>query len=70
MRVRFEMYENGYGTGYQCKCDLTQKKANKIFNELKQNAKCGWVELIDKDMNIVAEHEQIKLAQIISRHTR
>ena len=72
MRVRYEMYKRGLGAGCIAECDLTQKKAHKRYEELKSNAKCGWVELVAEDddeggyMNIIESYEQIRLAKIVS----
>lgn len=71
MRVRYEMYKNGFGLGYQAKCDLTEKQAKKLFNELKENAVCGWAELVSEEennyMEVIEEFEKIKLAKKISK---
>lgn len=72
MRVRYEMYKNGQGKHYQAECDLTEAKARKRFEELKQDGKCGWVELVAEDeeeggyMNVIEQYEKIRLAQIMS----
>ena len=72
MRVRYEIYKAGYGTGRYAECDLSEKKARALYEKLKQNAKCGWVELVAEDedegdyMEIIESHEHIRLAKIIS----
>ena len=72
MRVRYEMYKDGHGTGSVAECDLTPKKARKRFEELKTAGKCGWCELVAEDddeggyMEIIEDHEKIRFAQIIS----
>ena len=72
MRVRFEMYKNGFGSGAVAECDLTEKKARERFEELKKNGKCGWAELVAEEdaeggyMNIVDSFDNIKLAQMLS----
>lgn len=46
MRVRYEKYRNGESTGIQCECDLSKRKAKKLFKDLKSNLLCGWAELV------------------------
>lgn len=66
------MFRGGRGAGSFAECDLTERKARKRFEELKQDARCGWAELVAEDedeggyMEVIDEHEQIRLAQIIS----
>jgi hypothetical protein len=66
------MYKGGFGLGYVAECDLTPKQANKRYNELKTNARCGWVELVAEEedegehMEILQQHDQIKLARAVS----
>lgn len=71
MRVRYEMYKNGYGTGFQSKCDLSEKQARKLFEQLKEDATCGWAEIIGEDednyMEVLEEFEKINLARTISK---
>lgn len=73
MRIRFEIYKEGLGTGAVAECDLTEKQAKARFNQLKENAKCGWIELVAEDadeggyMNVIDSHEKIRLAQIMSQ---
>ena len=72
MRVRFEMFEHGIGSGMIAECDLSEKDAKSRFEKLKKNAKCGWAELVAEDddeggyMEILETHDNIKLAQMIS----
>lgn len=70
MRVRYEMYENGVGVGYQAICDLSTGKANKLFDELSRNGCCGWVELVGEDdenyMEVIKSSEHIDLAKRVS----
>lgn len=72
MRVRFEMYKNGQPAGAVAECDLAPKKARERFEELKTNAKCGWVELVAEEeeeggyMEIIDSHDNVRLARIIS----
>ena len=51
MRIRYEMYKGGIGSGVEVECDLTPKKARKKFAELKHVMKCGWAELVAEDDN-------------------
>ena len=71
MRVRYEMYRNGVGTGWVAECDLTERQARKRFNELKRDGVCGWVELVGEDdddyMEILDSHCRIREAQMLSR---
>lgn len=70
MRVRFEMYEMGQGTGDQCECDLSDKQAKRKFKELSKNDRCGWAELVGEDddnyMKIIDSFDHIKQAQTLT----
>ena len=63
MRVRYEMFKGGMAQGSQAECDLTPKQARKRFDELKNNLKCGWVELVAEEdeeggyMEIIDSHD-------------
>lgn len=58
MRVRYQMLNQES----VAECDLTDKEANKRFNELKKNQRCLWVELVGEDdhnyMEIVKSFDQ------------
>ena len=72
MRVRYEIYKDGHGTETITECDLIPKKARKLFEDLKTNAKCGWCELVAEDeeeggyMKIIDSHDNVRLARMIS----
>lgn len=72
MRIRYEMYSCGYGTGCKVLCDLTPKKANRMFERLKENAVCGWCELVAEEehegeyMQLLKSFERIRTAKVIS----
>ena len=72
MRVRFEMYKNGLGQGYQAKCDMTEKKAKKLFATLSNNLRCGWAELIAEEdyegeyMSVIESFDHIEVAKSLT----
>lgn len=72
MRVRFEMYKDGKPAGVVAECDLAPKKARERFEDLKTNAKCGWVELVAEEeeeggyMEVIDEYDNTRLARIVS----
>lgn len=52
MRVRYEMYQAGHGTGYQAECNLDVIDAAAMMADLYKNKRCGWAELVwDEDDN-------------------
>lgn len=67
MRVRFEMYDHGQGTGVQCECDLTKRQAKRKFKELSKNGRCAWAELVGEDednyMEIIDSFDHIGIAR-------
>ena len=67
MRVRFEIYRNGRGTGDRVECDLEDKKARARFAELKKYWRCGWVELVGEEeenyMEVIESFERIQETQ-------
>ncbi|MCQ2270995.1 MAG: hypothetical protein MJZ52_07205 [Bacteroidales bacterium] len=70
MRIRYEMFENGHGTGDCVECDLSDKQAKRKFKDLSKNARCGWAELVGEDddnyMEIIDEFDHIDIAQTIT----
>ena len=72
MRVRFEMFKNGRPVGVTAECDLTPKKARILFNDLKNNLKCGWAELVAEDedeggyMEVMDSFDNVKRANMIT----
>lgn len=58
MRIRYQMLNQES----VAECDLTDKEANKRFNELKKNQRCVWVELVGEDdhnyMEIIKSFDQ------------
>ncbi len=72
MRVRFEMFKRGTAQGWQAECDLTKKQAQKRFDELKNNLKCGWAELVAEDedeggyMEVMDSFDNVKRANMIT----
>lgn len=46
MRVRFQIAGR---IRYEAKCDLTERQARKLFNELKEDGLCEWAELVGED---------------------
>ncbi len=72
MRIRFEKYTKGHGSGSVAECDLTEKQARGRFEELKHDALCGWAELVAEDdheggyMNIIASFDNIRMASMLS----
>ena len=78
MRVRYEIAGRG---GYEAKCDLTERQARKLFNELKTDGLCEWAELVGEDddnyMEIIEYYDNFKNARamkdmfgdlVISKH--
>lgn len=63
MRVRYQMV----GEAEVAKCDLSEKKARKLFSELCKDGKCMWGELVGEDddnyMDVIESFERIKEAQ-------
>ena len=66
MRVRYEIAGRG---GYEAKCDLTERKARKLFDELKTDGLCEWAELVGEDddnyMEIIEQYDNIKSARML-----
>ena len=49
MRVRYEMaYSTGFPT-WQAECDLSNKKARSMFENLRNDKYCVWAELVSED---------------------
>lgn len=75
MRVRYEKYRNGQSTGIQCECDLSKRKAKKLFKDLKSNLLCGWAELVGEYedeggyMEIIDSFDNTARAKEISKFT-
>ena len=73
MRVRYEKYRNGQSTGIQCECDLSKRKAKKLFKDLKSNLLCGWAELVGEYedeggyMEIIDSFDNISRAEQMSK---
>lgn len=71
MRVRYELFNKGYGT-IMAECDLSTKQAQTRYDNLKGNALCGWVELVAEDdceggyMETLKKHENTKGAMLLS----
>ena len=65
MRVRYEIA----GEAPTAVCDLTDKQALKLFEELKTNALCEWGELVGEDddnyMDILDSFDNMKLARMM-----
>lgn len=66
MRVRYQMA--GQAT-WSAVCDMPDKKAKKLFEDLKTNALCEWAELVgeedDNYMDILDEFDHIRLARMV-----
>lgn len=66
MRVRYQLCGQ---TWYSTECDLTEKKAKRRFEELKETGLCEWAELVGEDednyMEILDSFDHIKLARMI-----
>lgn len=66
MRVRFQFV----GHAAQAECDLTEKKARRRFEELKEAGLCEWAELVGEDednyMEILDSFDHIKLARMLA----
>ena len=66
MRVRYQ-YVN---QRYIAECDLTEKKAKKRFEELKQAGTCMWVELVgeedDNYMEVLDYYDKTETAKMIA----
>ena len=64
MRVRYEIAGR---FGYEAKCDLTERQARKLFNELKKDGLCEWAELVGEDddnyMEIIDQYDNIRNAR-------
>ena len=45
MRVRYQMV----GKAEVAECDLSDKKARKLYSELERNGVCEWAELVGED---------------------
>lgn len=67
MRVKYQFV----GQSYQVHCDLSEKKARKLFEQLKQNGLCEWVELIgeeeDNYMEIIDQYDKTFIARSIAK---
>lgn len=67
MRVRFQYPEESY----QAICDLTEKKARRIFEELKTDLLCSWAELVGEDdedyMEVLDSFDNEQRAAILHR---
>ena len=63
MRVRYQMA----GEAEVAKCDLSEKKARKLFSELDKNGTCMWAELVgeedDNYMYVLESFERINEAR-------
>ena len=63
MRVRYQFV----GSGYQAKCDMSDKKARKFFDELSRKGLCEWAELVGEDddnyMEILDSFDHTKIAR-------
>lgn len=49
MRVRFEMASSTGFPTWQAECDMTDKKAHKLFDKLSNDRFCMWAELVSED---------------------
>ena len=49
MRVRYQMYKSGFPLAIECKCDMTNKQAEKFYKDLSENVRCGWAEMVGED---------------------
>lgn len=71
MRIRYELYRNGQGTGNIVECDLTKRQAKKKFKELKNDVRCGWAELVgeedDNYMDILDSFDHVSTARELTR---
>lgn len=66
MRVRYEIAGR---RGSEAKCDLTERQARKLFNELKADGLCEWAELVGEDdddyMEVIEMFDHTEQARII-----
>lgn len=67
MRVRYELYKSGRGQGVKVECDLSKRKAKKLYKELSKNIICGWAELVAEDPNDGEYMEILKSFDNINR---
>lgn len=71
MRIRYELYRNGQGTGDIVKCDLTDRYAKKLFKELKNDVRCGYAELVGEEeenyMEILDSFDHVSTARELTR---
>lgn len=67
MRVRYQMI----GEQVVAECDLTEKKARSLFNDLKTKALCEWGELVAEEeeeggyMEVLEDFDNIRLSRVI-----
>lgn len=66
MRVRYQMY----GQSTCAECDMTDKAARKLFDELSHKGLCEWAELVGEDddnyMEVIDSFDHIKLARMFA----
>ena len=65
MRVRYQIL----GHEPHAECDMTEKSARKLFEELKEKSLCEWAELVGEEdenyMDVLDSFDHISLARSV-----